>query len=132
MTGAWLRAGPCHGWKPVRVSAVRPRASLALQPYLPYPNGCQGTSPHPQGRGTKVGRAAPVLTRQERWATPGPNETQLLVRSDGSGNGLLSHHTAAARRGLQELVFMPQSRRSGLPTGPRSSESVKRWVVPLR
>ena len=55
MTGAWLRAGPCHGWKPVRVSAVRPRVSLALQPYLPYPNGCQGTSPHQQGRGTKVG-----------------------------------------------------------------------------
>ena len=29
MTGARLGAGPCHGWKPVRVSAVRPRASLA-------------------------------------------------------------------------------------------------------
>jgi len=54
VTGAGLRAGPCYGWKPVRVSAVRPRASLALQPYLPYPNSCQGTSPHQQGRGTKV------------------------------------------------------------------------------
>src|ERR1051325_4011866 len=54
VTGARLRAGPCHGWKPVRVSAVRPWVSLALQPYLPYPNSCQGTSPHQQGRGTKV------------------------------------------------------------------------------
>lgn len=27
---------------------------MALQPYLPYPNSCQGTSPHQQGRGTKV------------------------------------------------------------------------------
>ena len=45
---------PRHDWKPVRVLAVRPRASLALQPYLPYPNSCQGTSPHQQGRGTKV------------------------------------------------------------------------------
>src|SRR6516162_7995943 len=30
-----------HGWRPVRVSAVKPWVSLALQPYLPYPNGCQ-------------------------------------------------------------------------------------------
>ena len=34
--------------------AVRPRANSALQPSLPYPNSCQGTSPHQQGRGTKV------------------------------------------------------------------------------
>ena len=45
---------PRDDWKPVRVLAVRPRASSALQPYLPYPNSCQGTSPHQQGRGTKV------------------------------------------------------------------------------
>jgi hypothetical protein len=49
LTGAGLRAGPCYGWKPVRVSAFRPRPSLALQPYLPYPNSCQGTSPHRSG-----------------------------------------------------------------------------------
>jgi len=48
------RAGPRHGWKSVRVLAVRPRVSLTLQPYPPYPNSCQGTSPHQQGRGTKV------------------------------------------------------------------------------
>src|SRR5262249_54513771 len=28
--------------------------SLALQSFLPFPNGCQGTSPHQQGRGTKM------------------------------------------------------------------------------
>src|SRR5215471_7304622 len=54
VTVARSRAGPRHGWKPVRVLAVRPRVSSALQPYLPYPNSCQGTSPHQQGRGTKV------------------------------------------------------------------------------
>jgi len=28
--------------------------SLVLQSLLPYPNGCQGTSPHQQGRDTKM------------------------------------------------------------------------------
>src|SRR5215468_12377918 len=28
--------------------------SLALQSFLRFPNGCQGTSPHQQGRGTKM------------------------------------------------------------------------------
>jgi len=28
--------------------------SLALQSFLPFPNSCQGTSPHQQGRGTKM------------------------------------------------------------------------------
>src|SRR5713101_296493 len=28
--------------------------SLVLQPSLPYPNSCQGTSPHQQGWGTKM------------------------------------------------------------------------------
>ena len=42
VTVARSRAGPRHGWKPVRVLAVRPRVSSALQPYLPYPNSCQG------------------------------------------------------------------------------------------
>ena len=54
MTVARSRARPRHGWKPVRVLAVRPRVSLALQSFLPFPNSCQGTSPHQQGRGTKV------------------------------------------------------------------------------
>jgi hypothetical protein len=34
VAGSRLQAGPCHGWKPVRVSAVRPRVSLALQPFF--------------------------------------------------------------------------------------------------
>src|SRR5215469_5633890 len=28
--------------------------SLALQSFLPFPHSCQGTSPHQQGRGTKM------------------------------------------------------------------------------
>lgn len=54
MTWSRLRAGPCRGWKAVRVAVVRPRVSLALQRYLPDPNSCYDTSPHQQGRGTKV------------------------------------------------------------------------------
>src|SRR6516225_7463236 len=41
-------------WKPAAASADRPRMSLALQSCLPFPNSCQGTSPHQQGRGTKM------------------------------------------------------------------------------
>jgi hypothetical protein len=44
--------GPRHGWKPESVLAVRPRMRLVLQPSLPCPNSCPGTSPHQQGRGT--------------------------------------------------------------------------------
>src|SRR4051812_7022084 len=32
----------------------QPRMSLALQSFLPHPNGCRGTSPHQQGRDTKM------------------------------------------------------------------------------
>src|ERR1700747_867045 len=28
--------------------------SLVLQPFLPFPDSCQGMSPHQQGRGTKM------------------------------------------------------------------------------
>ncbi len=41
-------------WKPVAASVVGPRMSLVLQSLLPYPNSCLGTSPHQQGRDTKM------------------------------------------------------------------------------
>ena len=43
---------PRHGWEPESVLAIRPRMKLVLQPSLPYPNSCLGTSPPQQGRGT--------------------------------------------------------------------------------
>jgi hypothetical protein len=36
------------------VSDMRPRVSLVLRSLLPYPNSCQGTSPHQQGWDTKM------------------------------------------------------------------------------
>ena len=55
MTGIRSRAGP-RGWKPVAASVVGPRTSLVLQSLLPDPNRCLGTSPHQQGRDTKMAK----------------------------------------------------------------------------
>src|SRR5215217_5554074 len=41
---------PRRDWKPVAASATRPRMSLVLQSFLPFPHSCQGPSPHQQGR----------------------------------------------------------------------------------
>src|SRR5215207_1899730 len=35
-------------------SVRRPRMSLVLQPFLPFPHSCQGPSPHQQGRGERM------------------------------------------------------------------------------
>jgi hypothetical protein len=55
VTGILSRAAP-RGWKPVVASVVGPRTSLVLQSLLPDPNRCLGTSPHQQGRDTKMAR----------------------------------------------------------------------------
>jgi hypothetical protein len=48
------RRDPRHDWKPVAASVTRPRMSLVLQPFLPFPHGCQGPSPHQQGRDARM------------------------------------------------------------------------------
>src|SRR3974390_3811026 len=48
------RTAAGNATEPAAASADRPRMSLALQSFLPFPNSCQGTSPHQQGRGTKM------------------------------------------------------------------------------
>src|SRR5262249_2112573 len=45
---------PRRDRKPAGVSDIRPRVSLVLRSLLPYPNSCQGTSPHQQGWDTKM------------------------------------------------------------------------------
>src|SRR3954469_19850901 len=50
MTGVGSRHRPRRDWKPVAASVTRPRMSLVLQPFLPFPHSCQGPSPHQQGR----------------------------------------------------------------------------------
>src|SRR4051794_7882875 len=54
MTGVGSRHRPRRDWKPVAASVDRPRVSQVLQSFLPFPDGCQGTSPYQQGRGTKM------------------------------------------------------------------------------
>src|SRR3954452_13140258 len=52
--GVGSRHRPGRGWKPVAASVTRPRMSLVLQPFLPFPHGCQGPSPHQQGRDARM------------------------------------------------------------------------------
>src|SRR6187200_1083161 len=52
--GVGSRYRPHHGWKPVAASVTRPRMSLVLQPFLPFPHSCQGPSPHQQGRDARM------------------------------------------------------------------------------
>ena len=54
VTGVGSRHRPRRDRKPAAVSDVKPRMSLELQSLLPYPNSCPGTSPHQQGRDTKM------------------------------------------------------------------------------
>ena len=54
MMGVGSRHRPHRGWKPVAASVTRPRMSLVLQPFLPFPHSCQGPSPHQQGRDARM------------------------------------------------------------------------------
>src|SRR5215211_6312052 len=52
--GVGSRHRPHRGWKPVAASVTRPRMSLVLQPFLPFPHSCQGPSPHQQGKHARM------------------------------------------------------------------------------
>ena len=54
MTGVGSRHRPRRDWKPVAASVTRPRMSLVLQSFLPFPHSCQGPSPHQQGRDARM------------------------------------------------------------------------------
>src|SRR5215207_11535274 len=54
MTGVGSRHRPRRDWKPVAASVTRPRMSLVLQPFLPFPHSCQGPNPHQQGRDARM------------------------------------------------------------------------------
>jgi transposase len=54
VTGVDSRDRPRHDWKPAGASDPNPRMSFELQSFLPNPNSCLGTSPHQQGRDTKM------------------------------------------------------------------------------
>ena len=56
MTGVGSRYRPRCDRKPAAASDPNPRMSLELRSLLllPYPNSCLGTSPHQQGRVTKM------------------------------------------------------------------------------
>src|SRR5215208_141778 len=52
--GVGSRHRPRRDWKPVAASVTRPRMSLVLQSFLPFPHSCQGPSPHQQGRDERM------------------------------------------------------------------------------
>jgi hypothetical protein len=54
LTGVGSRHRPRRDWKPAAASVHSPRMSLVLQSLLRCPDSCQGTSPHQQGRDTKM------------------------------------------------------------------------------
>src|SRR3954464_15068475 len=54
MTGVGSQHRPRRDWKPVAASVTRPRMSLVLPSFLPFPHGCQGPSPHQQGRDARM------------------------------------------------------------------------------
>src|SRR5215217_7228058 len=54
MTGVGSRHRPRRDWKPVAASVTRPRMSLVLQSFLPFPHSCQCPSPHQQGRDERM------------------------------------------------------------------------------
>src|SRR6516225_12496955 len=93
--GVGSRHRPRLDWKPAAASADRPRMSLALQSVFPFPNSYQGTSPHQQGRGTKMTEHcycgidvakdrldAQVLPHRSafRWITTPPGGPELVER----------------------------------------------------
>src|SRR5215204_5235146 len=54
VTAVGSRHRPRRDWKPVAASVTRPRMSLVLQSFLPFPHSCQGPSPHQQGRDARM------------------------------------------------------------------------------
>src|SRR5881227_2258502 len=54
LEGVGSQHRPRRDWKPVAASVTRPRMSLVLQSFLPFPHGCQGPSPHQQGRDARM------------------------------------------------------------------------------
>src|SRR5207244_10811321 len=64
----------------------KPRVSLELQSLLPYPNSCLGTSPHQQGRDTKMLSFCGIDVSKDRLDVMVlPEEQCCSVPNDASG-----------------------------------------------
>src|SRR5207244_13526650 len=64
----------------------KPRVSLELQSLLPYPNSCLGTSPHQQGRDTKMFSFCGIDVSKDRLDVMVlPEEQCCSVPNDASG-----------------------------------------------
>src|SRR5215471_12284815 len=62
--------------------------SLELRSLLPYPNSCLGTSPHQQGRGTKMAMLSFCgidVAKDSLDVVVLPEQQCLLVRNDAAG-----------------------------------------------
>src|SRR5215831_16062250 len=77
---------PRREWKPAASLDSNPRMSLELQSHLPYPNSCLGTSPHQQGRDTKMQSVCGIDVSKDRLDIMVLPEQQCFsVRNDAAG-----------------------------------------------
>src|SRR5262249_8337101 len=67
-----------------------PRVSLELQSFLPYPNSCEGASPHQQGRDTKMLSFCGIDVSKDRLDVMVlPDEYSSSVPNDPAGWAIL-------------------------------------------
>src|SRR5260221_12313404 len=86
MTGVGSRYRPRRDRKPAAASDPNPRMSLELRSLLPYPNSCLGTSPHQQGRDTKMLSFCGIDVSKDRLDVMVlPEEQCCSVPNDASG-----------------------------------------------
>ena len=86
MTGVGSRHRPRRDRKPAAASDLKPRMSLELRSHLPYPNSCLGTSPHQQGRDTKMLSSCGIDVSKDRLDVMVlPDEQCFSVPNDKAG-----------------------------------------------
>jgi hypothetical protein len=124
VTGIRSRAAP-RGWKPVAASVVGPRTSLVLQSLLPDPNRCLGTSPHQQGRDTKMAKRSFCgidVAKHRLDVMVLPEELCWSVANDAAGWGEL----VARLRGLRTAASGIEAS-GGYERGVVRATSVERY-----
>src|SRR5215471_14269497 len=86
--GVGSRHRPRRDRKPAAVLDRKPRMSLELQSLLPNPNSCLGTSPHQQGRGTKMAMLSFCgidVSKDRLDVMVLPEQESFSVRNDAAG-----------------------------------------------
>src|SRR3954466_6753409 len=123
MTGVGSRHRPRRDWKPVAASVTRPRMSLVLQSFLPFPHGCQGPSPHQQGRDARMIEQCfgGIDVSQDRLdVLLLPQATRFSVANDEPGwNALIARLVVAVMRKM--ITMLNAMLRDSVPWQPQST-----------